>query len=443
MKVCIDPNHTRYADDIGCLDCADADAETSNVDTSRSFSFPADRLDDFEHIMGKANRKLERAGAEARFDWTLAYEDRSETQPSGIVITTPYVTVTFEKLRLALGRYTFVARLVPESAGMTVATAPGESLDGWVRPAADDMSCDHCQVKRHRVNLFVVRDEDTGQLIQLGQQCIVLYTGLEPKGLWALGFEDEVREAMGGGEGGGIGRDYSADIDQVLGLALALTNGGKAYVSRTNAGAWEKPSTAGEIKRCIHGHLPTEAEARKSDHARAERERLLQAIADGVAFSKDETLMASVKAAAATLKAGTDYADNLNIVLAAESNRVGPRNIGVLGSLVSVYYRNQEHAAEPKAQAAKGFIGAVGERVRDFTVTAAMVRQFEGDYGYTTLLVGSTADGHVIKWFSSGSKDWEPGDVLHFTAATVKAHEEYKGTDQTVLTRGHKVTVVE
>lgn len=416
----------------------------TDVDTSHSISFPADRLDEFEHIMGKADRKLERAGAEARFDWTLAYEDRSITQPSGITITTPYVIVTFKKLRLSLGRYTFVARLVPEEAGMTVATAPGESLEGWTRPAADDMSCDHCKVKRNRVNLFVVRDEDTGEFIQLGQQCIVLYTGLEPKGLWALGFEDEIRATMGGGEGGGMGRDYSADIDQVLGLALALTDGGKGYVSRANAEAWDKHSTAGEIKRCIHGHLPTEADARKSQEMAEERERLLKAIADGIAFSKDEKLMADVKAAAETLKAGTDYADNMNIVLAAESNRVGPRNIGVLGSLVAIYYRNQEHAAEAKTkpQAAQGFIGDVKERVRDFNVTATMIRQFEGDFGYTTLLVGSTDDGHVVKWFASGMQPWEPGDVLHFAAATVKAHEEYRGTDQTVLTRGHKVTVV-
>jgi hypothetical protein len=32
--------------------------------------------------------------------------------------------------------------------------------------------------------------------------------------------------------------------------------------------------------------------------------------------------------------------------------------------------------------------------------------------------------------------------VLHFAAATIKAHDNYQGTDQTVLTRGHKVTIL-
>ncbi len=51
-------------------------------------------------------------------------------------------------------------------------------------------------------------------------------------------------------------------------------------------------------------------------------------------------------------------------------------------------------------------------------------------------MVGKTEDGHVVKWFASGSFSYELGDVVKFEAATVKAHENYQGTDQTVITRG-------
>lgn len=427
-------------------------------DTRWRFTFPADRIDEFLHIIGKANRKLERGGVTARFEPSITIEDKVETLESGAEVTVSIATAVMDTFRLALGDYTFVARLVPEEAGMTVHTAPGQSLEGWVRPVAGDMTCEHCNTARNRVNLFVVREDSTGRLIQLGQQCIALYTGLEPKGLWALNFEGEIERAMGGG--GDIStRDYSASINQVLGLALALTDGGKGYISKANATLWEKPSTGGDIARCIFQvGIPSRSEALKSEWAAKERERLLQATSEGMRLAEDEDLMAAVKAAAGALKAGSDYADNMAIILAAESGTVSRRNISTLGSLVAVYWRNQEHEAERKArpQAAAGFIGAVGERVRDFTATATMVRTFEGDYGTTTLIVGNTEDGHVVKWFASnapykvllnedggaaGSRGVEPGDVLHFAAATVKAHDSYKGTDQTVLTRGHKVTI--
>lgn len=446
MKVCTDPNHTRYSDDVGCLDCADADHGVGATnDSAWKYSFLADKVDDFNHIIGKANRRLERAGATARFEPTITFEDRTSVLPSGISVTNTYAVVTMASLKLSLGRYTFVARLVPEEAGMTVHTAPGESLAGWVRPAADDQTCDHCKVARNRVNLFVVRDEETGQFIQLGQQCISLYTGMEPKGLWALDFQGEIEAHVSGWGGDGGGRDYSVNIDQVLGLSLALTNGGKGYVSRANAESWGKASTASDITRCIFRQLPSEADARKSEAIRKELERLSQAIEDGLALAKDEDLMAAVKRSAETLTAGTDYADNMKVILAAESGNVSRRNIGTLGSLVAVHYRLSEEraAAAAKPAAAQGFIGTVGERVRDFHVTATAVREFEGDFGTTTLLVGTTDDGHVVKWFASGTRSWDAGDRLHFAAATVKAHENYKGTDQTALTRGHKVEVVE
>ncbi len=413
------------------------------TDTRWRYTFPADRIDEFHNIIAKANRRLERAGATARFEPTTVIEDRVETLEGGIQVTTPMATVTMDTLRLSLGRYTFVARLVPEEAGMTVHTAPGQSLEGWTRPAADDMHCDHCETNRYRVNLFVVRDEETGQFIQLGQQCISLYTGMKPVGLWALDFDGEI-SAWAAGDGGGSGGVRAWNINQVLGISLALTDMGKGYVSRARAEEQGLNATSGDIHRCLNRWLPTDAECRKSVAVQRERDRLLKAIEDGLGFAADEDLMAEVKAAAASLNSDSDYGQNMNIVLAAESGFVSSKNVGTLGSLVAVYHRLREDAARKAATPrVAGFIGKVGDRLRDFDVTITVVRSIEGYYGTTTLMVGTTDDGHTVKWFASGYREWEAGDRLHFGAATVKAHETYEGTDQTALTRGHKVEVID
>ena len=411
-----------------------------------TFTFPAENLEEFHHLIGKANRRLARAGAaDARFTPAITVNTVTEVTVDGIEVSTEMATATMDSLRLSLGRYTFVARLVPESAGMTVHTAPGESLAGWERPAADDMHCDHCGTDRYRVNLFVVRDEDTGQFIQLGQQCIQLYTGMKPKGLWALTFDADIDAwATGqGGEGGGS-RTRAWSINQVLGLALALTGMGKGYISRARAEERGLNATGGDIHRCLNRWLPTDADCRRSDRLRAERDRLLAAISDGLGYAADEDLMAEVKAAADTLNSDSDYAWNLAVILAADSGTVSSKNVNTLGSLVLVFHRLREDVAR-KAAAPKvaGFIGKVGDRLRDFDVNVTAVRSLEGDYGTTTLMVGTTDDGHTVKWFASGDRDWQAGDRLHFGAATVKAHETYQGTDQTALTRGHKVEVID
>ena len=258
-------------------------ADTDEVAQPWTYTFPAENLAEFHHIIDKANRRLARAGADARFEPTVTTKMVTEVTVEGIEISTEMATATMDSLRLSLGRYTFVARLVPEEAGMTVHTAPGESLEGWTRPAADDMHCDHCETNRYRVNLFVVRDEDTGQFIQLGQQCISLYTGMKPVGLWALNFDEEI-SAWAAGDGGGGGGTRAWNINQVLGLSLALTDMGKGYISRARAEERGLNATSGDIHRCLNRWLPTDAECRKSDAVRAERDRLLQAISDGLGF---------------------------------------------------------------------------------------------------------------------------------------------------------------
>jgi hypothetical protein len=58
------------------------------------------------------------------------------------------------------------------------------------------------------------------------------------------------------------------------------------------------------------------------------------------------------------------------------------------------------------------------------------------DYDWVTMLVMRTDDGHVLKWNSSTVGDEvEPGDRLLLTSGSVKAHSQYNGVDQTVLTR--------
>ena len=104
---------------------------------------------------------------------------------------------------------------------------------------------------------------------------------------------------------------------------------------------------------------------------------------------------------------------------------------------MKVYARQQQLEAERTARpVVAGFLGELKERIRNIALTLTTVQLIDGNYGTTTLFIGRSESGHVVKWFAAGRFDYEIGDVLALEAATVKEHENYKGVDQTVITRG-------
>lgn len=388
-----------------------------------SWEIPAYNLDGFQAKIAQANKKLAKAGLAARFDVTYAEFDKKVAN-NGVAITAPWIRAELTgPVTLSHGHYTFVASLVAEEAGVTVHTVPGQELGGYTPKG--DASCDHCDTDRNRTRLYLVRDDRDGSIIQLGHSCIELYTGIAPKGLWVLTFDETLEEfTREGSEGGFSQRAYGAAIDTVLAYAFAHADQGRSYVPASSTSA---PPTAGQVRMSLFGDI-----RKLKDQDRA------YFIAKGVEASgylEDTALLDAIKASVTETSETSDYGRNLRVILAGE--HVSGKNVGVLASLVKVYARAQQLEAERKATpAAKGFIGEVKERVRNISLTLTTVSIWEGNYGCTTLLIGRTADGHVVKWFASGERDYSVGDTLNLEAATVKAHEVYEGQDQTVIARG-------
>lgn len=95
--------------------------------------------------------------------------------------------------------------------------------------------------------------------------------------------------------------------------------------------------------------------------------------------------------------------------------------------------------AEDEGKAAKniaaGHFGTVGKR-ETIEVLVTMIREIEGQFGTTYLVVMTTDEGHALKTFASGAFGYTVEQNKRYTIkATVKAHEEYNGRPQTIVTR--------
>ena len=80
------------------------------------------------------------------------------------------------------------------------------------------------------------------------------------------------------------------------------------------------------------------------------------------------------------------------------------------------------------------WFGEVGEKISKMTMKLVRKGGFEGRFGYTNIFTFVDAEGHVFTWFTATDQPFEVGEEL-FVNGTIKAHDEYKGTKSTVLTR--------
>lgn len=133
----------------------------------------------------------------------------------------------------------------------------------------------------------------------------------------------------------------------------------------------------------------------------------------------------------------SDYLHNLLVL--SRSGIVGWRSAGIAASAAAAYRQEIER----KQQGANSHhVGTVGER-REWTLTLRGVHYMDGAYGTTALYTFHDPKGNLVKWFASnGGCNLEVGRI-YTGKATVKKHDLYEGTEQTLITRAALALVKE
>lgn len=90
--------------------------------------------------------------------------------------------------------------------------------------------------------------------------------------------------------------------------------------------------------------------------------------------------------------------------------------------------------ADAKAKVGQGeFVGEIGERLRALDVQLMSVREYNGSFGLSYIYQFSYK-GEVLIWMTTKWMDVQP-DEWYVLSGTVKKHENYKGMNQTYLSR--------
>lgn len=366
----------------------------------------------------KANRRAAKAGIEGHFEVKIVDTETVESE-NGEVNT--FFQIELNRPELSHADWILAARIVIEEGGTVLRTVEGVDLSGWDRPNTHD--CDACDRRRFRNTSYVVKNRVTGEIAQVGSDCLQRYTGITLGNIWILEYLDadelaELRTESEDRDSYGSNAPRFYDVRRLIAIALAVSNGGTKFVSRSHAREYGKQATSDLVGFVLHP-------GNRAEDIKEARELL------ETSREISEELIDEILAEAENVSG--EYGQDLRAV--AHSTQISGQSIGLLISVIACWFRATEQRRENRAYV-KGFIGDLKVRLRDLNLTVASVRVFGGDYGDRTFIQFRTEDGHCVKWFASGdlSHELEAGVKVTLTG-TVKEHAVYEDLDQTVLTR--------
>ncbi len=361
-----------------------------------------------------------------RYEW-------GETSRGGMRVTR---TTLHAVVRIAgevprLDGHQFVARIEHTAAGNLIAHAPDArevELPIALRTAAP--TCDHCRAKRDRKDTFVLRREADGALVRVGRTCLGDYLrGADPAEVLALWrYLGSMTELLAGA---GSGDEFAGGARQYMPVATYLT----AVVSSVRHCGWFSRAMVeqrgGGTTTAAHADWLCGQEPQNPESAR--EWRAMQPTAEDAEEARAVIAWVAATIGEKPLEARTEYEHNL--VIALQLGIVTRRTYGIVASAVAAKRRHDGEVAQRNAPAAGSeHVGEVGKR-QTFRLIVMAVAHFDGQYGTTTLLTMRDGDGNKLKWFASGTKNPTIGEAVVITAA-VKAHGEYRGVKETIITRG-------
>ncbi len=270
--------------------------------------------------------------------------------------------------------------------------------------------CEHCKIQRLRKDVYLIYNESEDRFMQIGSSCLRDYLGRLSaeqlaKGAELIGQYESIKD-----------RDYIAisydckyyDLALYLACVVQSIRESKGYVKKDQG-----------LTPTSHDALCTMKDIMKSTKRDLwPKHQEFTTAQEVVKWAKQYFMSAR-----------SDYEMNMRAVF--ESDRVTPKLLGYAASAVPLFYRNRIKQEETIQSS---FVGALGEKLT-IKVTVKHTQELNNGFnGITTLIKMIDDQGNLFVWFASGEKTLETGQQVT-VKGTVKAHQDYQGTKQTILTR--------
>lgn len=383
-----------------------------------TFVIPADNMPYLQERLAEITRRAERLGCPAP-SWAIVGRETREvpSERPNRTILEEFVVVAVDGSAPTVGNHKLIAVLEPLGNENIIRRVPGVTDDIPERHR-HDWECDHCHATRKRNRMFLVQDE-SGAMWQVGSGCISDFLGgVSPEHVARMAeFHSSVHDSVAAetGYSRAPSRWNLQDFIAVTRMMIRL-NG---WCSRTTAQQHQKQSTADQVLTFLSPQTEREKEWRR------------QVIADGGVTEMDAFDGERAHAWACDLDPGqSDFLHNLRAI--AREGYVTHRTAGFAAAIVSSYLRHIEQSSA-RPSGSNEWIGEP-QAVITGVFLVLNTREFDGRFGVTYRVTMQDPAGNEVVWWASRRPDMRDGSEYR-VRATVKAHGEFRGRRQTVITR--------
>lgn len=393
------------------------------------YAIPEMNIERLEKKLTRIRNKCERYGATFTYE-QVGEEFRTFTDDEGRESKVKYILVDVEGHAEITG-WEFVAAIEHLSEGNIIRNVTDYHLPDRYYKCGP--TCQHCNRVRSRKETYIVRNEESGEFIQVGRSCLRDYTGgmdAEFAAAYLSVFQElEEDENVDRSSFNFAGRCSYFSTKEILRYAIEAVRCFGYSKTYFEDGTPNPDSTRNIVLDCVlgtHGDMvPAFEELRRlpeymfdvdSEEVQKKADRI-------ISYFQDDSF-----------RPNSSYEVTLKTISNMEC--VSVKEFGYVVSMVSYYKRVQDKlrrdAEQAIEQSKSQYIGNVGDKVEVDLKDAELVTCFENVYGITFLYRMHDNEGNVLTWFASSSQNL---DEFNHIKGTIKKHEEYKGVKQTILTR--------
>lgn len=382
---------------------------------TREFRIPEQNIEYLEEKIAELNKRAKRLHVSPITIKTLDVERVEHDEEVDLFY---HVQISGETPRI--NGWQFVAVIEHLDEGNLVHAVPDMLQDGELITYRNATPlCEHCKTTRLRNNTYVLKNE---QCIykQVGRQCLVDFLGHEDP--MAVAYDAQfIAEAcelaeeciddefMSGGSSKKIDTEYFL---RWVHMSMRATG----WCPRSKAG-YGTTATVDDALYCMDKYKKYHSGSAPTEQDREATKKALEWIRE----SSDWDPM-------------NDFLYGLHII--CKSSIIHIKHTAIAAALFIAYNKAMEKERERQAAMTSEWQGEVGEKTV-FTLKCDSVFYQESCYGRrattTSIYKLSDSQGNRFTWFSSNDV-LEVGNT-YTLKGSIKAHDEYKGVKQTVLTR--------
>jgi hypothetical protein len=330
--------------------------------STATYKIPAENIDKLQGQITTLNKKVEKlrkkghefALVECAVDETPLIEKISYTTENGVRVNREqvYFQVTITGEEVVVAGWRFIATLQHEEGGTIIRSIPGVVEEGELAKYRDAKPiCDHCGYNRKRNDTFVLRNEVTRDMKQVGSTCLEDFLGVDVHALAImaelLASLGMIATSLGECEGGYSSASFIPLATYLPFVARSIREDG--WLSRTAArerGDRERSTADLSFNMMLdHFHKPS-SETRPSEVDDASAHSTLEYLAEHFDTVDEEKL--------------NDYQHNLKVTFVGQV--VNQKLAGLAASMLSYVARQIADAEEKKRNGHSEFVGTLNER---------------------------------------------------------------------------------